>query len=146
MLDRRRLAATASALAASFAAVLAIGAFAGRSPAHQATVRPVTLTISATATRMDLVRSRPVSVLRIPSLTRATSGDLRAGRLQVSVPAGAYLVCISQPSGLMEAGRAVINVIKLPHWACLSRVLRTGGAKVRFTLSGAAAGNPVSTP
>ena len=144
MLDRRRLAATASALAASFAAVLAIGAFAGRSPAHQATVRPVTLTISATATRMDLVRSRPVSVLRIPSLTRAVSGDLTgAGRLQVSVTAGAYLVCGSPPSGWRAAGPAVI---KLPHWACLSRVLRTGGAKVRFTLSGAAAGNPVSTP
>ena len=144
MLDLRRLAATASALAASFAAVLAIGAFAGRSPAHQATVRPVTLTISATATRMDLVRSRPVSVLRIPSLTPAASGDLtRAGRLQVSVTAGAYLVCGSPPSGWRAAGPAVI---KLPHWACLSRVLRTGGAKVRFTLSGAAAGNPVSTP
>lgn len=144
MLDRSRLAATASALAASFAAVLAIGAFAGGSPPHQATVRPVTLTISATAPRIDLVRSRPVSVLRIPSLTPVASGDLtRAGRLQVSVTAGAYLVCVSPPSGWMAAGPAVI---KLPHWACLSRVLRTGRAKVAFTLSPAAAGAPVSTP
>jgi hypothetical protein len=144
MLDRSRLAATASALAVSFAAVLAIGAFTGGSSPHQATVRPVTLTISATSTRMDLVRSRPVSVLRIPSLTPAASGDLtRAGQLQVSVTAGAYLVCVSPPSGWVAASPAVI---KLPHWACQSLHLRTSGAKVPFTLSPAAAGTPVSTP
>jgi hypothetical protein len=144
MLDRSRLAATASALVASFAAVLAIGAFAGGSSPHQATVRPVTLTISATSTRIDLVRSRPVSVLRIPSLTPAWSGDLtRAGRRQVSVTAGAYLVCVSPPSGAVAAGPAVIT---LPHWACQRIDPRTGGAKVAFTLSPAAVGTPVSTP
>ena len=143
MLDRRRLAATASALAVSFAAVLAIGAFAGGS-SDQATVRPATLTISATPTRIDHVRSRPVSVLRIPSLTPAASGDLnRAGRLQVSVTAGTYLVCVSPPSGWRATGP---TVIMLPHWACLRSVLRTGPAKVAFTLSQTAAGTPVSTP
>jgi hypothetical protein len=131
MLDRSRLAATASALAASFAAVLAIGAFAGGS-------RPVTLTISATPTNIDLVSGRPVSVLRIASLTPAASGDLtQAGRLQVSLTAGAYLVCVSPPSGWVAAGP---TVIQLPHWACQKSVLRTRPAKVAFTLSHAAAG------
>jgi hypothetical protein len=134
-------------MAASFAAVLAIGHFSGGSPPHpphHARVRPAALTIRATATRTDLVRSRPVSVLRIPSLTRAASGDLtRAGRRQVSVTAGDYLVCGSPPSVWRAAGPAVI---KLPHWACLSRILRTGRAKAAFTLPPAAAGTPVSTP
>jgi hypothetical protein len=144
MLDRKRLVAIASAMAASFAAVLAIGALAGGSPPHQAPARHVKPTISATSARIDRARGRPVSVLRIPSLTRAVSGDLTgAGRLQVSVTAGAYLVCGSPPSGWRAAGPAVI---KLPHWACLSRVLRTSRAKVAFTLSPAAAGIPVSTP
>jgi hypothetical protein len=144
MLDRSRLVATASALAASFAVVLAIGAFAGGSPSHHVTARAVTLTVSAGPARHDLVRGRPVSVLRMPSLTQAVSGNLtRAGVLKASVAEGAYFVCVSPPGGWRVADPAVIQ---LPRWACLSRVLRTGRADVTFRLTPAAARTHVSNP
>jgi hypothetical protein len=144
MPDRRRLAAAASALVASFAVVLAIGAFTGGSPSYHATAGAVRLTVSVTPARHGLAGGGPVSVLRAPSLAQAASGRLSsAGVLQVSVAEGAYFVCVRPPGGWSVADPAVMQ---LPGWSCLSRVLRAGRARVTFRLTPAAARTQVSNP
>jgi hypothetical protein len=144
MPGRSRLAAAATALAASFAVVLAVGAFTGGSSSHHATAGAVRLAVSVTPALPSLADGRPVSVLRTRSLTQAASGRLSsAGVLQVSVTNGAYFVCVRLPGGWRVAEPAVI---RLPGWTCLSRVLRAGRAQVTFRLTPAAARTQVSNP
>lgn len=142
VLGRSRLAAAAGALVASFAVVLAIGAFTGGSPSQHATARPVTLTVKVTATRDGLVQGLPVTVLRVHSLTSAASGRVSsAGMLQGSVPSGSYLVCLRPPGGWSAADP---DVIRLPGWVCISRVLSARSTDVTFMLTPAAGRTPLS--
>jgi hypothetical protein len=129
---RNRVAAAASALVASFAVVLAIGAFTGGSSSHSGTVGPVRLTVDVTAVRPIVASGRLITVLRIGSLTQTASGRVSsAGVVHVKVAQGSYLVCVSPPKGWRVAGPVVI---RMPRWACLSRTLRAGRAQITLSL------------